>query len=473
MTTSTRDTTTTPDHTAIEAFRTDFRGEIIRPGDETYDRARGVFNAMIDRHPALIARPTGAADVIAAVKLARESDLLLAVRCGGHSIAGRSVCDDGLVIDLSHMKGVRVDYAARTARANAGVLWGELDRETQLFGLATPGGRVTTTGLGGFTLGGGYGWISPRFGLTCDNLISADLVTADGRLVTASERENPDLFWGLRGGSGNFGIVTSYEFRLHPLGPMVLGGLLMHPIDRGPEIARAYRDYVESAPDELATALAVLMAPPAPFVPEGLQGRPVLGIAVIYAGAIEEGGEVVAPLKQLGPPAVDLVQPMPYTAFQALLDPTAPWGLYGYSRALHLQGLSDGAIDTFLEYGAEMVATSPWSQLVIFRHGGAVSRVPDEATAFSHRGAAYMAHPIAGWEHSADTDRHLDWIQRFSAAMQPFTTGGVYLNLEGDEDADKVRANVSAEKYERLAALKAKWDPQNLFRLNQNIKPGA
>jgi FAD/FMN-containing dehydrogenase len=463
--------TTSLDEATIEAFRADFRGELIRPGDEAYERVRRVFNGMIDRRPALIARPTGAADVMAAVNLAREHDLSLAVRCGGHSLAGNSVCDDGLVIDLSHMKGVWVDPAARTARANAGVLWGEFDRETQAFGLATPGGRVTTTGLGGFTLGGGYGWLSPKFGLTCDNLISADVVIADGRLVAASERENADLFWGLRGGGGNFGVVTSYEFRLHPLGPPVVGGLLLHPIDRGAEIAHAYRDYVEAAPDELATAIVVLMAPPAPFVPEPLQGKPVFGIVVLYAGAVEEAESIVAPLKQLGPPAVDIVQPMPYAAFQALLDPTAPWGLHVYTRALHLQGLTDGVIDTLLEYGTEIATISPWSQMIIFRHGGAVARVPDETTAFSHRSAAYMAHPIAGWEDSADTDRYLDWIRRLSAAMQPFTTGGVYLNLESGGGEDKVRAGFGAEKYAKLAALKAKWDPQNLFRMNQNIKP--
>jgi len=455
----------------IEAFRGNFRGELIRPGDASYDQARRIFNAMIDRRPALIARPTGVADVIAAVNLARERDLSLAVRCGGHNLAGNGVCDDGLVIDLSRMKGVRVDPTARTARANAGVVWGEFDRETQLFGLATPGGRVTTTGLGGFTLGGGYGWISPRFGLTCDNLLSADVVTADGRLVTASERENANLFWGLRGAGANFGVVTSYEFRLHPLGPVVMGGLLMHPIERGAEVARAYREYVESAPDELATALAVLMAPPASFVPQHLQGKPVLVIVVLYAGAVEEAEAVVAPLKQLGPPALDGVQPMPYTAFQALLDPSAPWGLHVYSRGEHLAGLTDGVIDVYLEYGTEIATFSPWSQTIIFRHGGAVARIPDEATAFSHRRTAYMAHPIAAWENPAGTDRHLDWMRRFSAALRPFVTGGVYLNLEADEGADKVRANFSAEKYAKLAALKAKWDPHNLFRLNQNIKP--
>lgn len=463
--------TTSLDDAALDAFRANFRGELIRPGDDKYDKARRVFNAMIDRRPALIARPTGAADVIAAVTLARERGLRLAVRCGGHNLAGNGVVDDGLVIDLSRMKGVRIDPARRTAHANAGVTWGEFDRETQLFGLATPGGRVTTTGLGGFTLGGGYGWISPMFGLTCDNLLSADVVTAEGRLVTASEHENADLFWGLRGAGANFGVVTSFEYRLHPLGPMVMGGLLMHPIDRGQEVALAYRDWVETAPEELATALAVLMAPPAPFVPEQLRGKPVFVIVVLYAGPIDEAEAVVEPLKRLGPPVLDLVQPMPYTAFQALLDPGAPWGLHVYSRGMHLRSLSDGVIDTVLHYGTEIAAFSPWSQTIVFRHGGAVSRVPDEATAFSHRGTAYMAHPIAAWEDPADTDRYLDWLNRFSAAMQPFTTGGVYLNLEGDEAVDKVRANVSPEKYARLAALKAKWDPDNFFRQNQNIKP--
>jgi FAD/FMN-containing dehydrogenase len=471
MTASTHDRITSLDDATVDAFRADFHGEIIWPGDDSYDTARRVFNGMIDRRPVLIARPTGAADVLSAVKLGRESGLPLAIRCGGHSLAGNGVCDDGIVVDLSRMKGVRVDPVTRTARANAGVTWGEFDRETQLFGLATPGGRVTTTGLGGFTLGGGYGWISPRFGLTCDNLISADLVTADGRLVTASEQENADLFWGLRGAGANFGVVTSYEFQLHSLGPIVIGGLLLHPIEQGQEVARAYRDYVDSAPDELATAIAVLMAPPAPFVPEHLQGKPILGIVVLYAGAVEEAEAVVVPLKRLGPPAVDLVQPMPYTAFQALLDHSAPWGLNVFTRALHLQALSDGAIDAVVAYGTEIATISPWSQMVVFRHGGAVSRVPDEAAAVSHRETVYMAHSIAAWEHPADTDRHLDWIRRFSSAMQPFATGGVYLNLEGDESEEKVRANFSPEKYARLAALKARWDPQNLFHVNQNITP--
>jgi FAD/FMN-containing dehydrogenase len=297
------------------------------------------------------------------------------------------------------------------------------------------------------------------------------VVTADGRLVTANEHENRDLLWGLRGAGANFGVVTSYEFQLHPLGPMVLGGLLLHPIDRGQEAARSYRDYMESAPDELATALAVFMAPPAPFIPEHLQGKPIFGLIVLYAGPLEEAEAAVAPLKRLGPPAVDLVQPMPYTAFQTLLDHSAPWGLHDYTRALHLQDLGDGSIDCILEYGTEIATYSPWSQMVIFRHGGAVSRISEDATAFSHRETAYLVHPIAAWEDRADTDRHLDWINRFSAATQRYTTGRVYLNLEGDEGEDKVRANLSVEKYAKLAALKTKWDPENLFRVNQNIMP--
>ena len=434
----------------VEEFAVSFRGELIRPEDNSYNEARKVYNAMIDKRPALIVRPTGSADVIDAVNLARENSLPLAVRCGGHSVAGKGVVDDGVLIDLSSLKGVRVDPGSRRARANAGALWGEFDRETQLFGLATPGGRVTTTGVGGFTLG----------------------VTADGSLVTASEEENEDLFWGVRGGSGNFGVVTSYEFRLHQLGPMVLGGLALHPIDEAKDVIRSYRDYVETAPEELATGTAILQAPPAPFIPEHLHGKPVLGIPAIYIGDAEEGREVMAPLKELGPPAVDMIQPMPYTAFQALLDPFAPQGWLNYHRGMHLSGLPDEAIDTYVEYASEIARFSnPMTQIIIFRHGGAVSRVPEDATAAGHRDAAYMVHPIACWQDPAQSERHIDWVGRFSEAMRPFTTGGVYLNFEPDEGEERVRAGYGAEKYARLVELKDKWDPENLFRVNQNIKP--
>jgi FAD/FMN-containing dehydrogenase len=449
-----------------------FKGELIRPGDANFDAARSVYNGSIDRRPALIVRPRGAADVIDAVNYAREKGLALAVRCGGHSVAGYGTVDGGVLVDLSSLKGVHVDPAAATARVNGGVLVGELDRETQLFGLATPSGRVSTTGVGGFTLGGGYGWLSPKFGLACDNLLSADVVTADGRIVTASETQNDDLWWGLRGGGSNFGVVTSFEFRLHPVGPIVLAGLLLHAIDAAKSIIRSYRDFVEAAPEELVTAVGVLQAPPAPFIPAHLQGKPVFGFFVLYVGDAEAGVPIVAPLKELGPPAVDLVGPMPYTAFQAMIDPFAPKGMLNYHRGLHLGGLPDEAVDAYVDLGSEIArVSSPLTQAILFRHGGAVSRVPDDATAAGHRDATYMAHPIACWGDPSQTDLHLDWVRRFSDAMAPFSTGGVYLNFEPNEGQDRVRAGYGEAKYARLVALKDKWDPGNLFRVNQNIRP--
>jgi FAD/FMN-containing dehydrogenase len=447
-----------------------FQGQQFDPGADGYDDARAVYNAMIDKRPALIARCSGVADVIDAVTLARERRLPLAVRCGGHSVAGKGVCDDGVLIDLSGMKGVHVDPAARVARANAGVLWGEFDRETQLFGLATPGGRMTTTGVGGFTLGGGYAWISAKHGLACDNLLSAQVVTADGRVVTASEDENADLLWGLRGGGGNFGVVTSYEFQLHDLGPIVMAGMAVHPIDGATEIARAWRDWIESAPEAVCSALGILLAPPEPFVPPEVQGTPVLAILAMYAGDPDEGEEVLRPLKQeIGPPAVDLIDRIPYTAFQAIVDPFSPKGWLNYHRGEHLASLPDDAIDAYVEHGARV--KSPMSQTIVFRNGGAIGRVAEDATASSHRDAPYMWHPIAAWHDAADTERAIAWVRESSAAMAPFTTGGVYLNFEQDEGEAHVRAGFTEEKYARLVALKDTYDPQNLFRINQNIAP--
>jgi FAD/FMN-containing dehydrogenase len=445
------------------------QGQQFRPGDDGYDDARAVYNSMIDKRPALIARCSGVADVVDAVNLARERGLPLAVRCGGHSVAGKGVCDDGILIDLSGMKGVHVDPKARVARANAGVLWGEFDRETQLFGLATPGGRMTTTGVGGFTLGGGYAWISPQHGLACDNLISAQVVSADGRVIDAGEDENTDLLWGLRGGGGNFGVVTSYEFRLHELGPIVMGGMVVHPIEGAVDVARAWRDWVESAPEAVCSALSILLAPPEPFVPPEVQGTPVMAILAMYAGDPDDGEEVLRPLKEIGPPAVDLLERIPYTAFQAIVDPFSPKGWLNYHRGEHLAGLTDEAIDAYVEHGARV--KSPMSQAVIFRHGGAIARVSEDATAASHRDAPFMWHPIACWSDPADTDSTIAWVREASAAMEPFMTGGVYLNFEQDEGEEHVRAGYSPEKYARLVALKDKYDPNNLFRINQNIAP--
>src|ERR671936_953879 len=451
---------------AAEQLADDFGGQIIHPDDQIYDATRSIYNGMIDRRPALIVRPSGTADVIAAVNFAREHGEPIAVRCGGHSVAGHSMPDGGVVLDLALMKGVHVDRDRGVARANGGVLWGEYDRETQAVGVHTPGGRVTTTGVGGFTTGGGYGWTSTKFGLTCDNLVSADVVTADGRLLRASEDANEDLFWGIRGGSGNFGVVTSFEFRVHPLGPTMLGGLMIFPLEKAEEALAAYMKLVADPPDELSTAAVQLTAPPEEFVPAHLHGKVVLGFAISYAGDPEEGAKVVAPLKAVGP-AVDLVGPMPYRAFQAMLDPMSPPGLRNYWRGLHRSGLSDDLLETFLRFPPEGLA--PVTFVVLFQHGGAVSQVDDQATAFSHRDAKFMIHPIACWQDPADDERHLAWVNEVTEAMQPFGTGGVYLNFMAEEE--RVPAGYGAGKYERLAELKRKYDPDNVFRFNQNIKP--
>jgi FAD/FMN-containing dehydrogenase len=446
-------------------------GDVILPSEPDYEEARSVFNGMIDRRPAVIARCANTADVAAAVAFARETGLPAAVRGGGHSVAGLSVCEDGILIDLGGLKKIEVDPVAKTARAGGGVLWGELDAATQEHGLHTPGGRVTTTGIGGFTTGGGYGWTSSKHGLACDNLISAEVVLADGRVVTASETENADLLWGIRGGGGNFGIVTEFEFELHELGPIVLAGLALWPLERAPEVVRAWRDYADGAPDELATACVIVTAPPEDFVPDNLKGQLALGIAAMYAGDVEEGAAVIQPLKDLEP-VVDHIQPMPYTAFQAALDPLAPKGNRNYWRGEYLPSLPDEAIDTFLELGPAAASQSmPLSQVVIFRIGQAVTAVPEDATAFSHRDAQYLFHPIAAWTDPADDDRVMAANRALAEAMRAHGTGAAYLNFT--PEADRVREAYGTGKYRRLVELKDKYDPGNLFRLNQNILPST
>ena len=458
------------DEAAVQEFAANFRGELIRPGEDGYDSARAVFNAMIDRHPALIARCTGVADVIAAVNFARENELVVAVRGGGHSVPGYGVCEGGIVIDLSPMKGIWVDPGTRTVRAQAGVTWGEFDRETQQFGLAVTGGRVTHTGISGLTLGSGSGWLERKYGLTCDNLISAEIVTADGEFLKASESENEELFWGLRGGGGNFGVVTSFEYRLHPVGPIVLGGMLLYPFDKAAELLRFWREYMETAPDELGTAPAFLTAPPAPFVPEHMQGRIVAGLIVCYAGSPEEGEEWVRPFREFGP-EVDLVQPMPYTVVQTLLDPGNPPGRNNYWKAENLSELGDEAVSTIVAHAARM--TSPFTHVVIQPMGRAISRIGEDDTALGGRDAVYALHAISVWENPAEPETHIAWTREFLDALQPFTTPGISLNFTSDQSQDKVKASFGPEKYERLVALKNKYDPKNLFRLNQNVKPSA
>jgi hypothetical protein len=460
------------EETAVAEFSAGFAGSVLRPADEAYDAARAVFNGMYDRRPALIARCGGVADVIAAIKLARDNGLVLAVRGGGHSVPGYASCDDGMVIDLSSMRGVFVDPERRTARAAGGATWGEFDRETQVFGLATTGGRITTTGIGGLTLGSGSGWLERKYGFTVDNLLSAQMVTAAGEVVSASESENPELFWGLRGGGGNFGVVTSFEFKLHPVGPIVLGGMLLYPRDRAPELLRAWSDHIPAAPDELGGAFAFLTAPPEEFVPEEVRMKPACGVIVLYAGAVEEGEPVVQGLKDaLGAPALDLVMPMPYVVVQQLLDAPNPPGRPQYWKSDALKEMSDGAIEAFVEQANRI--RSPFTTIVIEAKGGAIPRVPEESAALIGRSAPFAFYGIAQWEDPAQAETNILWAREFGDAMEPYSGKDIALNFVMDEGNERVQATFGPEKYARLVALKDKYDPENLFSLNQNIKPSA
>ncbi len=455
----------------VERLRTGVRGPVIVPGDQGYDDARAIWNGAIDRRPACIARCTGAADVVAAVDFARERDLVVAVRSGGHGVGGHALCDGGLVIDLSLLKGIRVDPGARTARAEAGVLWGELDRETQLHGLATVGGIVTHTGIAGLTLGGGIGWLMRKHGATVDNLVSVDLVTADSEVLTASENENPDLFWGVRGGGGNFGIVTSFEYRLHPVGPIVLAGPIYHPLNDAREVLRFYREFIAASPDELTTICNLRIAPPLPFLPRDVHGKPIVMVGACYAGPPQDGIEVVRPLKEFGTPIVDLLEPKPYTALQSMFDASVPHGWHYYWKSAEVPPLTDEAIDTLVEHASAL--TSPKSYCIVFQLGGAIGQVGPEETAYSQRDAAHNVNINAVWtEDDPEPERHIAWAREFFEAMQPHTGGRVYLNFLGDEGQDRVRAAYGDRNYERLARLKQIYDPTNLFRLNQNIQPG-
>ena len=444
------------------------RGELIRPGDPSYDEQRKVWNGSIDRSPALIARCAGVADVISAVRFGRRTGLETAVRGGGHSFPGLSVCDGGVVIDLGLMKGIRVDPETQTVRAQAGVLIGELDRETQAFGLAVPGGIVTHTGISGLTLGGGIGWLMRKHGLTIDQLLSVDLVTADGELVKASRDENPDLFWGVRGGGGNFGIVTEFEFHLNPVGPIVFAGPVFWAMEDAPELLRFYRDWIADAPDDLMTIVIHRKAPPLPFVPTELHGKPVVAVACCYAGSVEDGERVMRPLKEFGSPVLDLCEPKPYLTHQAMFDPTFPHGRWYYFRACDVAELSDEVIDITVDHASRI--SSPLTAFPIWQMGGAVARVDDDETAFSGRAAGHTFN-ISGMTDSVEGfAEERDWVRNFWSALEPYHTS-VYTNFLMDEGEERVREAYGAEKYKRLKALKQKYDPDNFFRLNQNIPP--
>lgn len=445
--------------TLTKELRSKLRGEVLLPGDAGYDDARKIYNAMIDKRPGLIARCAGVNDVVQCIKTARANDLLVSVRGGGHNVAGNAVCDDGLMIDLSPMKEIQVNAEKRTARAQPGVTWAEFDRETQNYGLATTGGLVPSTGIAGLTLGGGIGWLMGQYGLSCDNLLSADLVTAEGEIVTASASENEDLFWGLRGGGGNFGIVTSFEFRLHPVGP-ILGGMLIHPLEKARDVLPFYRGFAASAPDELGSAAAMVTTP---------DGMPALAVIVSYSGPVEKSEEILRPIREYGPPVADMVSAIQYGDVQRLLEPSYPPGLRNYWRSSFLKGLTDDAIATIADFYSRV--PSPRSAIVLEHFHGAVKRVGKDETAFNHRDADWNFLITALWDDPAQDDANIRWCRELSEAIQPFTSGGVYVNYLGEEGQDRVRAAYGATKYERLVGLKNKYDPTNFFRLNQNIPP--
>jgi hypothetical protein len=456
------------DTAALAELTRSFAGQLIRPRDPGYEEHRRVWNGSIDRHPALIARCTGSDDVRAVVRFAAGSGLPVAVRGGGHSFPGHSTCDGGIVVDLSPMKGIEVDPEGRTARVQAGVLWGELDQATQAHGLATTGGIVTHTGVAGLTLGGGIGWLQRAHGLTIDNLLGVELVTAGGEPVRASASENPDLFWGVRGAGGNFGIVTEFEFRLHRVGPTVLAGPVFWPIEESPRLLRFYREWIADAPDDLMTIVMHRRAPALPFVPPELHGELVVAVACCHAGPVEEGLEAVAPLKAFGSPAVDLCEPKPYVEHQGMFDASYPHGWWYYIRALDVAELSDAVIDITVEHARRI--RSPRTAFPIWQLGGAVARVGEDDTAFNGRGAGHTFNLSAVSETAEGFDEEREWSRSFSAALAPHQTG-VYVNFLMEEGEQRVRDAYGPRKYDRLRALKARWDPDNLFRLNQNIPP--
>ena len=445
----------------IESFERRLRGELLRPGQPAYDTARSIFNAMIDKRPALIARCKEVSDVQRSLEFAHRHDLLLAVRGGGHNVAGKAICDDGVVIDLTLMRAARVDPAARTVRAEAGLTWGQFDRETQAHGLATTGGFISTTGIAGLTLGGGMGWLMRKHGLACDNLKSVQIVTADGELRSAGETEHPDLFWGVRGGGGNFGIVTSFEYRLHPVGQM-LAGVVFHPLERAVPALRFFRDFMAAAPDEVMAYGVFLTSP---------EGARMFAIPMCYVGPVEKAEQALGPLRSFGPPVADLVQPMDYIALQSMFDPAFPPGRLNYWKSNFLRGLDDQAIEALVTFFGTV--PSPYSAIALEPLGGAMSRVPVDQTAFPHRTAAFSLLLVSMWADPATSAMNVKWTRELWSAMQPFASEAVYVNYLDADDADRVQSAYEPETYHRLRVLKQRYDPENIFRVNQNISPGA
>jgi FAD/FMN-containing dehydrogenase len=459
---------TTLQATKVEELKGGFQGEVLLPSDGAYDSARKIWNAMIDKRPAVIARCATTSDVVRGVNFARDNGLVLAVRGGGHHIAGNALCDDGLVIDLSRMKAARVDPARRRVTIEGGATLGDLDAATQVHGLATPVGINSTTGIAGLTLGGGFGWLSRKYGMTVDNLESAEVVTAAGAVVRASATEHPDLFWGLRGGGGNFGVVTRFEFRLHPVGPDVLSGLIVYPLAEAKAVLQQYRDFVAQAPDDLAVWTVLRHAPPLPFLPKAVHGQGMIALALLYAGDPTQGERLIAPLRTFGTPLGEHVGVQPYVAWQQAFDPLLTAGARNYWKSHNFSTLQDGLFDVVVAY----VGTLPSPQCEIFfgALGGATTRPAPGSAAYPHRDAQFVMNFHGRWEDPADDQRCIGWARDFFKATAPFASGGAYVNFLTADEGDRVRA-AYGPNYARLAQVKRTYDPDNLFRMNQNIRP--
>ena len=455
---------------AIAELRAKVRGTILLPGDPEFDAARTVWNAMVDRKPAVILRCAGAADIIQALALARDQGLPVSVRGGGHNIAGSAVCDGGMMIDLSSLKSVRVDPDLRRAYVEPGATLADLDHETQAFGLATPLGINSTTGVAGLTLGGGFGWLTRKFGMTVDNLLSAELITAAGKRLRASASENPDLFWAIRGGGGNFGIVTLFEFQLHPVGLELLSGLVVYPFEQAKTLLAKYRDLTHEIPEDLNIWAVLRLAPPLPFLPEAVHGKPVLLFPFLYAGDPEAGRRAIEPLRSLGLPHGEHFGLQPYTAWQKTFDPLLTPGARNYWKSHNFTELNDGAIATMIEYAAKL----PSAQCEIFLGmvSGAANRVPKEATAYAHRDTRFALNVHGRWERPEDDKACITWAREFFRAAAPYASGSVYVNFLTQDEGERIQA-AYGPNYDRLAQLKGKFDPTNLFRVNQNIKPAG
>ncbi len=455
----------------LATLRAGLRGPVLVPGDEGFESSRTVWNAMIDRTPALVARCLGTADVAAAVQFAREQDILLCIKGGGHNIAGLAVADGALMLDMSMMRGVWVDGERRMARAQAGCLLGDVDRETQMHGLAAVLGFVSLTGITGLTLGGGFGYLTRRWGWTSDNVAGMDVVTADGRLVRASERENPDLFWGLRGGGGNFGVVTGIDYVLYDVGPEIVGGAVAWPGSETARVLELYRTLIESAPPELTLLALIRPAPPAPWLPKEIHGQPIAAIVACYSGRVEEGETLVAPIKKFGKPVGDILVRRPYVQQQALFDATQPKGRRYYWKSEYLPDVKAELCDTLVTHAARFA--SPHSALILFDVAGALNRLPAEHSAVGNRDARYVVNITSAWERSEDDARNIEWARSAWSDTKPFSTGGNYVNFQTyDESAERLQAALGPA-LPRLAAIKTKWDPGNVFRTNRNVAPAG